>query len=325
MRGPLPFDLFSHGEYIGPVRTPHVPQYRLRPSDDLEVVYRLTRVRSGHAYKLHVGDQIRVESLADEKLDSEHILQPDGTISLRLLGQVMASDRTIDQLRRDLEKRYKKYYRVPAITITPVVINQRLEDLRATVDSRQGLGGQSRLVTVTPDGTVALPGLGSVPAQYLTVDELGREINARYATFIDGIEVTPVLLERASRFVYVIGEVAQGGRFEMTGPTTVMQALSLAQGWNVGANLRQVIIFRRAQDWRLMATKVDVRGALFGKSPIPSDEIWLRDGDVVVVPKSPIKTTVDAIDLLGTRGFYSVAPFLRDGFFFFRDSNVINP
>ena len=321
MRGPLPFDLFSHGEYIGPCRTPHVPQYRLRPNDELELVFRLTRQRSGRAYRLTVGDQIRVESLADEKLDRELEVQPDGTIAVRLLGQVMASGRTTDQLRRDLEKRYKKYYRVPSITVTPVQVNTRLEDLRATVDSRQGQGGQSRLVTVTPDGTVALPGLGSVRAQCLTLDELGAEINARYAEFVDGIEVTPVLSERAPRFVYVLGEVVEGGRFEMVGPTSVMQALALAQGWNVGGNLRQVIVFRRAHDWRLMATKIDIRGAVFGKSPIPSDEIWLRDGDIVVVPKSPIKSTVDAIDLIATRGVYAIAPFLTDAFFF-QDSAI---
>ncbi len=316
MRGPLPFDLFSHGEYIGPCRTPHVPQYRLRPNDQVELVFRLTRERSGRPYQLNVGDQIRVESLADEKLDRELEIQPDGTIPVRLLGQVMAAGRTTDQLRRDLEKRYKKFYRVPSITVTPIKVNTRLEDLRATVDRRAGAGGQSTQVTVTPDGTVALPGLGSVRAQCLTLDELGAEVNARYASLVDGIEVTPVLTQRAPRFVYVLGEVAQGGRFEMVGPTSVMQALSLAQGWNVGGNLNQIVVFRRAHDWRLMATKIDIRGAVFGKSPIPSDEIWLRDGDVVVVPKSPVKSVVDAIDLLATRGVYAVVPFLGDAFFF---------
>ena len=40
-----------------------------------------------------------------------------------------------------------------------------------------------------------------------------------------------------------------------------MQAMALAQGWNNGGNLRNVIIFRRAEDWRLIATKVDLQGA----------------------------------------------------------------
>jgi polysaccharide export outer membrane protein len=316
LRGPLPFDLFSQGEYVGPCRTPHVRQYRLRPTDQVELIFRLTRERTSQPYKLNVGDEVRIESLADDKLDRQLDIQPDGSVTLRLLGQVLAAGRTTDQLRRDLEKRYKKYYRVPSITVTPTRVNTRLEDLRATIDNRQGIGGQSSLVTVAPDGTVALPGLGSVRAQCLTLDELGQEINARYSTFIDGIEVTPVLSQRAPRFIFVLGEVVAGGRFEMTGPTTVTQALALAQGWNIGGNLRQIVIFRRAHDWRLMATKVDIRGAVFGKSPIPSDEIWLRDGDVVIVPKSPVKTAVDVIDLVFTRGIYAVAPILGEAFFY---------
>ena len=41
---------------------------------------------------------------------------------------------------------------------------------------------------------------------------------------IEGFEVTPVLLTRAPRYVYVLGEVARPGRYDLQGPTTVMQA-----------------------------------------------------------------------------------------------------
>ena len=139
------------------------------------------------------------------------------------------------------------------------------------------------------------------------------EIDARYARIVDGLGVTPVLTQRAPRFIYVVGEVAQPGRYDLVGPTTVTQAISLAQGWNVGANLNQIVIFRRAHDWRLLATKVDIRGALFGKRPAPSDELWLRDSDVVIVPKTPLKSVTDAINLIFTNGVYEVAPFLTDG------------
>ena len=41
------------------------------------------------------------------------LIQPDGTITLRLLGQVHATGRTVTQLRDALEERYKKYYKLP--------------------------------------------------------------------------------------------------------------------------------------------------------------------------------------------------------------------
>jgi polysaccharide export outer membrane protein len=322
-RGPIPWEIFAQGEYIGPARTAHVGEYRLRVDDRLDFVYRLTRERSGQPYRLNVGDRIRVESLADENIDRELIIQSDGTIVVPFVGTVVAADRTTDELRADLEDRYKKYYQIPSVTVTPMAVNTKLEDLLATVDNRQGIGGQTRSAQVTPDGTVQLPAIGSVPAQGLSVTELQQEINARYASLVvDGIEVTPVLTQRAPRFVYVLGEVRTPGRFELTQPTTVMGSLSLAQGWNVGANLRQVVIFRRADDWRLMATKVDIRGALYGKRPAPSDEIWLRDQDVVVVPKAPIRVLDDAIRLIFTEGIYAAAPILSDGTIFTSQSRL---
>ncbi len=308
-RRPIPFDVMAQGEYVGPFRDVHVPEYRLRAGDELEFVYRLTRVESTQPYELNVGDRLRVESLIDPTLDRDLVIQPDGMITLRMLGQVRAARRTVSELREELEKQYTKYYKVPAITVTPVQVNTRLEDLRAAVDSRYGQsGGQSQQSRVTPEGTVQLPAIGSVPAQGLTLDELKQEIDERYDQVVNGIGVTPRLLRRADRFAYVVGEVQNPGRFLLEAPTSAMQAIALAGGWNNGGNLRQIVVFRRAEDWRLMATKLDLRGALLGERPCPADEIWLRDSDIVVVPKSHLLRTDDFIELLFTRGIYGVLP-----------------
>lgn len=308
-RKPIAWQEYGQGEYIGPARPQHTPEYRVRVDDTLEFIYRLTRNESSKPYELNVGDVIKVESLTDAAIDRELTIQPDGTITLRLLGQVRAGRRTVDELRLDLEERYKKYYKVPAVTITPLKMNTRLEDIRAAVNSQYGAGGQFRTVRVTPDGMVSLVAVGSVPAQGLTLEELASEVNERYAQVVDGLEVTPVLQTRAPRFVYVIGEVRNPGRFTLDGPTTAMQSLALAGGWVNGGNIREIVVFRRADDWRLMATRLDLRGALLGKRPCPADEIWLRDSDLVVVPKTPVLLAADFIDLVFTRGIYGVVPF----------------
>ena len=107
----------------------------------------------------------------------------------------------------------------------------------------------------------------------------------------------------------MLGEVKLPGRYVLEGPTTVMQAISMGGSWNVGANLKQVVVFRRGDDWRLMATMVDLQGALAGKCKCPAGEIWLGDSDVVLVPKSPILQADDFINLVFTRGIYGVMPF----------------
>ncbi len=314
---PIPWEVFAQGEYIGPARGQHVQDYYLRVDDILEVVYWFTLEARDEAYRFEVGDEIMVESLSDATLNRGDlnqgrglVIQPDGTITVRLLGQIPAAGRTVDELRQNLEERYLEYYKVPSITVTPLKTNARLEALRSAIDARFGTGGQLRRVRIAPEGTIQLPGIGSTQANGLTMSELEREIEERYITEVGpGVNVTVSLAERAPRFVYVIGEVARPGQYPLLQPTTAIQALTLAGSWNNGANLREVVILRRKEDWRLMATKLDLRGALLGKRPCPADEIWLRDSDIVVVPKSPILLIDDFINLVFVRGIYGVVPF----------------
>ncbi len=306
--GPIPWEAFGHGEYIGPARVADVPEYRLRVDDILDFVFRLTRDVLSEPYRLEVGDVIEVQSLTSPEQNKQVEIQSDGTVSLGVLGQVSAAGRTIAEFRAYLNDAFSEFIKNPGITVTPVDTQTKLDELIATVDNRFGRGGQARPARVTPEGTVQLPAIGSVPAQGLTLDELKREIDARYAQIVAGLEVTPILQERAPTYVFVVGEVGAPGRFTLEGPTTVMQSIALAGSWNIGADLRHVIVFRRDYNWNLMATRLDIRGALYGRKPCPADEIWLRDSDIVVVPKHPIRELDDAIELLFTRGAYSVFP-----------------
>jgi polysaccharide biosynthesis/export protein len=305
----IAWQAYAQGEYVGHDRLPHVPEYRIRVDDQLDMLFRLTRDEQPTPYKLNVGDEVRIESFTDSELNRDLLIQPDGTITLRLLGQVHAAGRTVTQLRDLLEDQYKRYYKVPSITVTPLRVNTQLDDLRNTIDRRAGIGGgQSQTVRVTPEGTIALPAVGSLRVQGLTLPEMQQEINERLRAKIEGMEVVPVLVQRAPRYVYVLGEVRTPGRFEMTGPTTVLQAIAMAGSYNVGGNLRQIVVFRRGDDWRLMATMVNLDAALRGRKPCPPGEIWLSDSDVVLIPKSAILQADDFINLVFTRGIYGVFP-----------------
>jgi len=306
--GPIPWQAFAQGEYVGPSRLPHVPQYRLRPDDEIDFIYRLTREELSHSYQLEVGDTLRIESLIDPTLNRDVTVQPDGTVDLLLIGEVRVFRRSVEEIRADLNERYKKYYKLTDLNVTRLKTQTKLDDLRAAVDNRFFSGGQGKRVRVTPDGTISLPAIGIVPAQGLTLDEVKLEVDARYKQVVDGMEVTPILAARAPRFIYVVGEVKNPGRFELVGPTTAMQSIALSGGWVNGGNLREIVVFRRAEDWRLLATRLDIRGALYGERPAPSDEIWLRDSDIVVVPKAPIRRLDDLIELYLTRGAYAAFP-----------------
>jgi polysaccharide biosynthesis/export protein len=310
--GPINWQAYAQGEYVGHWREPHVPVYRLRVDDQLDCVYRITRDVQADAYRLNVGDIVAVQSYIEEKINRELVIQADGTITLLFLGEVRAAGLTVKEVRDSLDRLYSKYYKQPEITVTPVKVNSKLIDLLNSVDNRYGVGGQRTPSKVTPQGTIDLPGLNDIPAQGLTLGELKEEIGLRYKDElgIDGIEVTPILSQRAPRYVYVFGEVNTPGRFTLEGPTTLMQAISLAGSWKVGANLREIVVFRRGDDWRLMATQVHMQSTmLFNHQPCPAGEIWLDDSDIVMIPKSPVLIADDLINLYFTKGLYSVLPF----------------
>ena len=307
--GSVPWEAFGFGEYVGPHRAPHVGEYRLRADDQLEFVYLLTREKSMEPYQLYVGDVIQISSAIDSSLSQEDItILSDGTISLSLIGRVRVAGKTVSDLQRELNDKYTKYVKNPAIVVQVTESDTPLRDLIQSVDATAGQGGQVRQATVSPDGTVQLPLIGSVPANGLTLAEMGREVNARYRLSLRGVEVTPILIERAPRFIYVVGEVDQPGRFDLVGPTTAMQAVALAGGFQDGGNLRQVIVFRRDKNWRLTATKLDLAGALLGKKPHPADEIWLRDSDIVLIPQKPIQRLSEAVNLYLSSTLYAIFP-----------------
>lgn len=311
----MDFQPLMHGEFIGPIRLPALLQYRVRLGDEIEFIYVLSRQRIDPEYRLQVGDELMIASMTDPTIKMGDLtkgiaIQSDGKLHLQLLTDPMqAAGLTIPQLRKELEQAFLKYLKKPAIDVQPVATNTRLRDLQNSVDSRFGSGGQVQRVVVNPDGRVNLQLIGSVYVYGLTLDDIRREVNLRYAERVTGIEIEPRLSKQAQHFVYVFGEVAKPGRFEITSPTSVTMALAMAEGIKNGGNHRQVVILRRADDWRMLATKLDLRGEHLGRRPTPSDEIWLRDSDLVIVPPTPVKVFDNLVEQVFTQGIYRVVPF----------------
>jgi polysaccharide export outer membrane protein len=314
------FQPLAHGEYLGPIRLPATIDYRVRVGDQIRFVYILSRQVLADSFPLQVGDELQINSLTDDSIRLGDVvqgrgvsIQSDGMLYLRLIGPVRAAGLTIPQLRRNLEEAYKGKILNPAIDIIPIRTNTLLEEIRSAVVARVGLTGQSFEDRVHPDGTLRLPKIGSMCVQGMTLDEIKREVNLRYRQIVAGLEVEPILDIEAQHFVFVYGEVRQPGRYELLGPTSVTQALALAQGAVPGANTREIVIFRRAEDWRLLATRVDIRGAHLGKVPTPADEIWLRDSDLIIVPPTPIARFDNFVSQVFTQGIYGIFPFAQVG------------
>lgn len=316
------FQPLGHGQFQGPVRVPVNREYRVRRGDKIQFTYSKFRdVASPSDYVLGIGDELQITSESDDKLKVGDLLTgrgaaiiTDGTIWLPLVGPVKAAGLTIEQLRRNLEIAYGKYLNEPAINIQPIKINTRADDILEPIDARQGVtGGRAQILTVLEDGTVRMNRLGAVCVQGLTLDQIKREVNLRYRELTSGIYIEPTVFETAPHFVYVYGQVAQGNRYQLTGPTTVTQALALAGGVLTRGNAREIVIFRRAEDWRYIATRVDLSGLHLGKVPTAADEIEVSDSDLIIVPKTPIARFNDFVEQVFQKGAYGIFPLAQVG------------
>lgn len=84
-------------------------------------------------------------------------------------------------------------------------------------------------VQIAPDGTVSYLQAVAVRAKGLTLDQLRKKIEAELAKYQEAkVIISPVNI--VSKDITVMGRVQKPGTFTLDRPTTILEALSLAQG-----------------------------------------------------------------------------------------------
>lgn len=142
----------------------------------------------------------------------------------------------------------------------------------------------TRTVPVRPDGKISLPLLNDVQAAGLTPMELQRSLTKALARYLQPPEVSVIVREVHNFKVSVIGEVKASGRFELTGPITVLDVLALAGGFNDFANRGGVVVLRRVGSTtkRILFAYDTVKS---GKGSGSERENFLvQPNDIVLVP-----------------------------------------
>jgi protein involved in polysaccharide export with SLBB domain len=84
-------------------------------------------------------------------------------------------------------------------------------------------------VQIAPDGTISYLQAVAVQANGLTLDQLRKKIETELAQYQDAkVIISPVNI--ASKDIAIIGRVQKPGTYTLDRPTTILEALSLAQG-----------------------------------------------------------------------------------------------
>jgi polysaccharide export outer membrane protein len=136
----------------------------------------------------------------------------------------------------------------------------------------------SRAVNVRPDGKITLPLIGDLQAENLTPERLTAQIKEALAQFETSPEVTVSVLSVNSKNFTVSGRVNKVGRWPLVTPVRVFDAIGLAGGFQEFANEKDIQIVRGSE--RL---KFNYKDYLKGKKEALDQNIWLQNGDTVVV------------------------------------------
>ena len=81
---------------------------------------------AAEAYRLNPGDVLRVSVWREEGLERELVVQPDGTISFPLAGQVAATGKTVGEIEQEVAARLEKFIPGPVVTVELVEVRGNL-------------------------------------------------------------------------------------------------------------------------------------------------------------------------------------------------------
>lgn len=141
-------------------------------------------------------------------------------------------------------------------------------------------------IVVRPDGYISMPLIGEVEVNGRTAKELAAHIAERLKEYKEKALVHVKVKEVNSYYVYVLGDVAKPGKYQVKSHITVLQAIAIAGGFTPYA----------------AKNKMQVRRTVVGppghsreiKIPAPYDDLLsgdgeikdfvLKTGDMVVVP-----------------------------------------
>jgi len=137
----------------------------------------------------------------------------------------------------------------------------------------------STTVVVRPDGMITLPLLNDVKAVGMKPEELQTLIAEKMKTYVNDPQVTVIVRSIHSRKVYLVGEVARQGAYQLNGDMTVLEILAAAGGLGTFAKSESIYILREERG-KKVRIPFHYKKAVAGKG----ENIALKPGDVVVVP-----------------------------------------
>lgn len=249
------------------------------------------------------GDAIKVAIWGHAELDHIAVVQPNGKITVPLVGEVPAADQTVAQLRERVSAGLLPYTRNSSPDLRPG------DTLNFLVWHEDGLRHNA---IVEPDGYATFPIVGRLKVVGRPLEAVRQEAQDIILKHVRDARVSlmpmytnrrylqdyavSVLSDRLQpRRIAVVGEVGIQGLTELRSGMRVVEALAQAQVRLVSAKLNSIIVIRNPSGggtprYRLLR----IQDFLDGLAPY--ENLALRNGDIVIVPKTTIAKVGDFVD-----------------------------
>jgi polysaccharide biosynthesis/export protein len=134
---------------------------------------------------------------------------------------------------------------------------------------------------VLPDGSITFPLAGRVDVEGATAAEVEKRVTEKLKTYLPDPQVTVVVSGTEGNRIFILGKVLTPGPVLMTGPMTVMQALSLAGGLDKFADLGSIKVLRNGKNGQIVFP-VDYNALIKGQKL--ESNILLNAGDTILIP-----------------------------------------
>jgi polysaccharide export outer membrane protein len=281
-------------------------------------------------YVMGPDDVISIKALNAEEIGSESVrIDPNGHISLALIGRLTASGLTVQGLESELSARLKQYVREPKVAVTIVEYRSQpvsvigavgqsgvhqLEGRKTLVEMLAKAGGlrpeASNLIKVTRKaewGMIPLASATMDPTNSYSVAEVSLNDIIQGTKPEENISILPndIISVPRANLVYVIGEVKRPGGFVLQEKRVVsgLHALAMAEGLTDLAAADKSIIIRQMKSGERVEIATDLKDILKGKK----GDVELLPDDILFVPtnatKNIIRVTVQTAISAATSAF----------------------
>lgn len=293
-------------------------------------------------YRLEIGDSLVIAVYGEFNTKREMTIGPTGTISFLNVRSVVAHGRTLMELREDLTKKLKEYYRDPLVTIT----GSNFKGYHYTIVGEIKKPGV-KLLYGNPTITSVLSDAGGFTTRIYrnqTIDIVDYD----HSFLVKNGKYVPVDFKRLLEYgdmsqdlpigpgdylfmasyvqpkVYILGEVSRPLTVNYLDTISIAEALAEAGGLTLRASSR-VYVIRGALD-NPITYCLDINRILKGYAC----NFWLEPGDIVYVPpmkfthlkeiiQGGISTFVSVVaNVAGTNTFLEITPAAKN-------TNVVSP